>query len=57
MSAIPNVPSPEEIQSRAAKIRADWTPRQHAKRSLGLGHLEVIEVRSHSRRRGFSEDW
>jgi hypothetical protein len=47
----------EEIQIRAAKIREDWTPRQHVKRSLGKGPLEVIEVRSHSRRRGFSEDW
>jgi hypothetical protein len=54
---IPNAPSAEEIQIRAAKIRADWTPRQHVKRSLGGGPLEIVEVRSHSRRRGFSEDW
>ena len=53
----PNVPSPEEIQSRAAKVREDWTPRQFLKRSLGGAPLEVVEIRSHGRRRGFSEDW
>jgi hypothetical protein len=53
----PNVPSPEEIQSRAAKIREDWTPRQYLKRSLGAAPLEIVEIRSHGRRRGFSEDW
>jgi len=57
LKSIPNVPSVEEIQIRAAKIREGWTPRQHVKRSLGGGPLEVVELRSHSRRRGFSEDW
>jgi hypothetical protein len=53
----PNVPSQEEIQIRAARIREDWTPRQHFKRSMSSGPLEIVEIRSSSHRRGFSEDW
>ncbi len=52
-----DVPSQEEIRIRAARIRKDWTPRQHVKRSMSGGPLEVVEIRSASRRRGFSDEW
>ena len=32
-------PSPEEIAQRAADIRARWTPKDHAKRWVGLGRV------------------
>ena len=51
------VPSPEEIELRAAQIRAGWSPRDHQKRGSGRASLEVCEISLAAHRRGFSYEF
>ncbi len=50
------VPSPERIRELCARIRRDWSPRERRRRAGLLRYVELFEMSTGSRRKGFWGD-
>ena len=50
------LPSPDQIKAVAAEIRQTWSPRERRTRGNIVSHVEVTQMSSQPRRKGFWED-